>query len=176
MTSPTKPLGEGANENGINNSAVTPTEALRTPGPVACLLEDRRMAVPGCASGGRSADHGLPRRQMLSRHRHHRLHGYRPGKPSSRPTVSDINAKVTWCDSFEWCISSGDARATSLCRKCSTRQPSAVSAGREDPARGAGRDQDLCSHPERATHELRRSLLEEGGPWCLLKSCLLHHM
>ena len=35
VTSPIKPMGDGGNENGINNSAVTPNESVRTPGPVA---------------------------------------------------------------------------------------------------------------------------------------------
>ena len=38
MTSPIKPLGDGGNENGINNSAVTPNESMRTPGPVATAM------------------------------------------------------------------------------------------------------------------------------------------
>jgi len=40
VTSPIKPLGEGGNENGINNSAVTPNESVRTPGPVGTLTSE----------------------------------------------------------------------------------------------------------------------------------------
>ena len=40
MTSPIKPLGDEVNENGINNSAVTPNEAVRTPPPVATLTSE----------------------------------------------------------------------------------------------------------------------------------------
>lgn len=40
VTSPIKPLGDGGNENGINNSAVTPDEAVRTPAPVATLTSE----------------------------------------------------------------------------------------------------------------------------------------
>ena len=55
MTSPTKPLGDGSHESGINNSAATPDAVQRTPGPVA----SRSVEL----SNGQSAD--VPQQDVL---------------------------------------------------------------------------------------------------------------